>query len=191
MLRRFSAAFAGLALFSTAALASSQYIGQISMYLCDGGEDLCSKGLEFNYTVQTPGAFKEDFVFDVVSGLPNVNANWPLVKSVTTIGSSEYQFDSASVALYGPFVVETSPPSQAPNQFENWALTPYADGYYLQISGNSLVNNLSVQGSLSAFDLGGPIILPEASTWVMLGLGFAGLALAAAVRRSESEEAAP
>jgi hypothetical protein len=41
MIRRLFAASACLVLLHTPTFAASQFIGKVTMYLCDGGEDLC------------------------------------------------------------------------------------------------------------------------------------------------------
>ncbi len=184
MSRSLIAAAAGFALLPTPALADSHYIGAISMYLCDGGEDLCSSGLIFDYVINgLRGPFSADFTFDVVSHFPNIPDNWPLVKSAVTVGSSESDYDHVSVSFRDPdgHAIGMTRPSGSPNEFIQWALTPYATGYDIEVSGVSLVAALRVQGSFSAFDLG-PVVVPEPSTWAMLGLGFAALALAASTR---------
>jgi hypothetical protein len=58
-------------------------------------------------------------------------------------------------------------------------------GLYVEVSGVSNTNNLPLQLSVNAFDLGGPIGTPAPSTWTMMLLGMAGLGFAAR-RRTRS-----
>ncbi len=193
MTRRCLSAVGGLALLATPAVAGTHDIGKVSMYLCDNGLDLCSDGLNFDYNITLgPGPFSEIFLFDVVSPYINVPDNWPLVKTNVFLGYSAADFYGSDVVFYYPTGgVGIALPSPSPNEFINWAVTPYATGYSLEATGYSNVASLSVQGSLSAFDLGPVIpIVPEPSTWAMLGIGFASLALAASSRTASARRGA-
>jgi hypothetical protein len=72
------AAIAGLALVPTSVLAGTQDIGTITMYLCDGSEDVCSNTLYIPNTTESQGQFTEDFTFNFVNTFPAQN-NVPVV----------------------------------------------------------------------------------------------------------------
>jgi hypothetical protein len=79
MIRRLLMAAAGLALLQTQALAGTQHIGVITMFLCDDGLDLCSNTLS-SWPISLPiGPFTEDFVFDFVNNFLDVPDNVPLL----------------------------------------------------------------------------------------------------------------
>ena len=71
MLLRVLIACSALALMQTQALAGSQFLGTIGMYICDGGEDLCSNTLTSSSINLPPGPFTEDLVFDFVNDFPH------------------------------------------------------------------------------------------------------------------------
>jgi hypothetical protein len=78
-------ACAGLALLQTQAFADSQNLGTLTMYLCDGGEDLCSNTLTSTPIILPFGPFTEDFVFDLVNDFPDVPNNFPFVRATATL----------------------------------------------------------------------------------------------------------
>src|SRR5271166_5410614 len=101
MFRRLAPAFAALVLLQTPALAGTEYIGIITMRLCDDGLDLCGNTLNSSLISLPLGPFTEDFVFDIVNGLPYVPDNVPLVKANASLGTSNpADFYSASIMLY-------------------------------------------------------------------------------------------
>ena len=73
MLRRLLMACTGLALLQTQAVAGTQYIGTLTMYVCDSGEDLCSNTLTSSPINLPIGPFTEDFVFDFVNDFPDTS----------------------------------------------------------------------------------------------------------------------
>jgi hypothetical protein len=188
MLRRILAACAGLALLQTQALAGSQYLGTISMYVCDGGLDLCSNTLTSSPTDLPIGPFSENFVFDFVNDFGHVPDDVPLLKATALLETtSQEDFSSASVTLYdhsgAPFGFEIHPfVPNGDNYYAQTASLIYpGTGYYVEVSGVSNTDHLPLQVSVNAFDLG-PIIVPEPSTWTMMLLGAAGLGFAACRR---------
>jgi hypothetical protein len=50
------------------------------MYICDGGEDLCSNTLTSSPINLPPGPFTEDFVFDFVNDFPHYPDDAPCFK---------------------------------------------------------------------------------------------------------------
>jgi PEP-CTERM motif len=186
MLRRSLMACAGLALLQTQAVADTQYIGTVTMYICDGGEDLCSNTLTSSPITLPTGPFTEDFVFDFVNDSPDTPNDVPLLAVKANIeASNPLDFSPGSVKLYDSsgtaFGFEDVP--FVPNDNGYFAQTDSAmypgTGYYVEVTGTSNAPNLSLQISLNAFDLGGPSGLPEPSTWAMMLLGVVGLGLAA------------
>src|SRR5271163_4229850 len=98
MLRRLLMACAGLALLQTQAVAGTQYIGTISMYVCDNGEDLCSNTLTSALIPLPFGPFTEDFVFDFVNHFPHYPDDVPLLQATTLLETTnESDLNSASV----------------------------------------------------------------------------------------------
>jgi hypothetical protein len=185
MFSRLLATCVGLALLQTQAIAGTQYIGQISMYLCDGGEDLCSNTLS-SPTINLPiGPFTEDFVFDFANDFPHVPDDVPLLKATGLLETSnQADFNSTSVMLYNssgvPFGFEIHPFVPDGNNYyaQTASLIYPGAGYYVEVSGVSNKDNLPLEVSVDAFDLG-PVIVPEPSTWAMMLLGMAGLGFAA------------
>jgi hypothetical protein len=185
MLRRLLMACAGFALLQTQAFADTQNLGTLTMYLCDGGEDLCSNTLTSTPIILPFGPFTEDFAFDLVNDFPDVPNNFPLVKAIATLETSvQEDFSSATIMLFNsshepidlntPFV-PNGPAFQAQAETIIYAGT----GLYVEVSGVSNTGSLPLQVSVNAFDLGGPIGTPEPSTWTMMLLGMAGLGFAA------------
>jgi hypothetical protein len=188
MVRRLLAGCAGFALLQTQALAGSQYIWTISMYVCDGGLDLCSNTLTSSPIDLPIGPFTEDFVFDFVNDFGHAPDDVPLLKATALLETaSQEDFSSASVTLYNssgaPFGFEIHPfvPNGDDYDAQTAALIYPGTGYYVEVSGVSNTDHLPLQVSVNAFDLG-PIIVPEPSTWTMMLLGAAGLGFAACRR---------
>jgi PEP-CTERM motif len=188
MAHRLLAACGALVLLQTSVLADTQYIGVVSMYLCDDGLDLCSNTLPSSPVYLSPGYFSETFVFDFVNDFINVPDNVPLLKATASLGaSSTADFNSASVMLYNPggspFGFNTPfVPNGTNYQAQAEDLIHPGAGYYVQVSGISNIDRLPLEVSVSAFDLGSvdpSPAMPEPSTWVMMLLGIAGLGLAA------------
>ena len=88
IIRRLLAASAGLALLHAQALAGTQHIGVITMFLCDDGLDLCSNTLSSSPVFLSTGAFTEDFVFDFVNNFIDVPDNVPLLKGTALLETS-------------------------------------------------------------------------------------------------------
>jgi hypothetical protein len=194
MLRPLLAACAALALLQTQALAGAQYLGTIAMYVCDGGEDLCSNTLTSSPIDLPIGPFTEDFVFDFVNDFRHVPDDVPLLKATALLETSDQgDFSAASVTLHdhsgAPFGFELHPfvPNGSNYYAQNAALIYPGTGYSVEVSGVSNSPRLPLQVSVNAFDLG-PIIVPEPSTWAMMLLGIAGLGFAAR-RRTRSTPA--
>jgi hypothetical protein len=190
MLRRSLMACAGLALLQTQAVAGTQYIGTIAMYVCDSGEDLCSNTLTSSPIDLPNGPFAEDFVFDFVNAFPHYPDDIPLLTATAfleTLNPGDFS-PAASVTLYdssgAPFGLEDHPfvPNGSNFSAQNVGLIYPGAGYYVEVSGVSNSDNLPLQVSVNAFDLG-PIIVPEPSTWAMMLLGLAGLGFAARWRK--------
>ena len=186
MLRRLLMACAGLALLQTQAVAGTQYLGTITMYICDDGEDLCSNTLTSSPVILPNGAFTEDFVFDFVNYSPDTPNDVPLLRATAFLETLDpADFNSATVTLYDstgtPFGFEDHPfiPNGSDYYAQNGALIYPGAGYYVEVSGVSNTDNLPLEVSVNAFDLGGPSGLPEPSTWAMMLLGVAGLGFAA------------
>ena len=101
MLRRLLMACAGLALLQTQAVAGTQYLGTITMYICDDGEDLCSNTLTSSPVILPNGAFTEDFVFDFVNDSPDTPNDVPLLRATAFLETLDpADFNSATVTLY-------------------------------------------------------------------------------------------
>ncbi len=191
MLIRLLMACVGLALLHTQALADSQYLGTISMYLCDGGEDLCSNTLTSSPVNVPLGSFTEDFAFDLVSDFTNYPDDVPDLQAMVTLETdNQADFNPGNVQLYdslgAPFGYAIFP-----FVFSGSGYVARTDGllypglgYYVEVTGVSTVDDLPLQVSIHAFDLGGPIGLPEPSTWAMMLLGLAGLGFVARRRQS-------
>ncbi len=190
MFSRLLMARVGLALLHTQALADSQYLGTITMYLCDGGEDLCGNTLTSSPITLPPGPFTEDFVFDVVNEFMNYPDDLPLLQTsvqIETDGQTDFipgnvQLYDSSGAAFGfeimPFIFNGS----GYNARSGGLIYPGA-GYYVDVTGVSTADALPLEVSINAFDLGGPAGLPEPSTWAMMLLGVAGLGFVAHRRR--------
>lgn len=186
MLRRLLSACAGLALLQTQAIAGTQYMGTLAMYVCDNGEDLCSNTLTSSPVDLPVGPFTEDFIFDFVNDFPHIPDDVPLLKASAFLETlSQGDFSSASVTLHdssgAPFGFEIHPFIPDGSSFSAQAaglISPPGAGYYVEVSGVSNSDSLPLQVSVNAFDLG-PIIVPEPSTWTMMLLGLVGLGLAA------------
>jgi hypothetical protein len=181
MLSRLLMACVGLALLHTQALADSQYLGTVGMYICDGGEDLCSNTLTSSPINLPPGSFTEDFVFDFVNYFPHYPDDIPLLQAAVQLETDNpAHFNSGNVQLYDssgtPFGFEIMPfifNGSGYNARSGDLIYPGV-GYYVEVTGVSTADSLPLQVSIRAFDLG-PIIAPEPSTWAMMLLGFAGL----------------
>jgi hypothetical protein len=189
MLRRSLMACAGLALLQTQAVAGTQYIGTLAVYVCDGGEDLCSNTLTSSPIDLPVGPFTEDFVFDFVNGFPHFPDDVPLLTATAFLETlNPGDFSSASVTLYdpsgAPFGLQNYPfvPNGTNFSTQNIGLIYPGAGYTVEVTGVSNSDNLPVEVSVRAFDLG-PIIVPEPSTWAMMLLGLAGLGFAARWRK--------
>jgi hypothetical protein len=188
MLRRSLMASAGLALLQTQAVAGTQYLGTITMYIC--GENLCSNTLTSSPIVLPTGPFTEDFVFDFVNDSPDTPNDVPSLVVMANIETSNpLDFSPGSVMLYDssgtPFGLEEIPfVYNGAGYFSQIESLMYpGTGYYVEVTGISNTDNLPLQISLNAFDLGGPSGLPEPSTWAMMLLGLAGLGFAARWRK--------
>jgi hypothetical protein len=189
MLIRVLIACSAFALIQTEALANSQFLGKITMYLCDGGEDLCSNTVSSSPVNLPSGPFTEDFVFDLVNNFPDVPNNFPLVRAAVLDTSIAEDFSSATVMLYDPSgdaIGLNTPFGTGGSQSQATAEDNFfsGTGYYVEVTGVSNIDNLPLDVSVNAFDLGGPAGLPEPSTWAMMLLGLAGLGFAARRRRS-------
>jgi hypothetical protein len=190
MLSRLLMACIGLALLHTQAIADSQYLGAITMYLCDGGEDLCGNTL-ISSPINLPlGPFTEDFVFDMVNDFTNYPDDLPLLQTTVQIETdNQADFIPGNVQLYDPYGMQVGYPD-LPFVFtgsgyiarNNDLIYPGA-GYTVEVTGVSTADALPLQVTIKAFDLGGPIGLPEPSTWAMMLLGVAGLGFVARRRR--------
>lgn len=190
MLRGLLMAGAGLALLQTQAVAGTQYIGTVTMYICDGGEDLCSNTLTSSPIFLPNGPFTEDFVFDFVNDSPDTPNDVPLLRVTANIETSNpLDFSPGSVMLYDssgtPFGFEEIPfVYNGSGYFSQIGSAMYpGTGYYVEVTGISNTDDLLLQVSLNAFDLGGPAGTPEPSTWVMMLLGVVGLAFVAHRRK--------
>ena len=186
MLRRSLMACAGLALLQTHSVAGTQYLGTITMYICDEGQDLCSNTLTSSPIVLPTGPFTEDFVFDFVNDSPDTPNDVPSLVVKTNIEpSNPLDFSPGSVMLYdssgSPYGFEDIPfVYNGTGYFSQTVSAQYpGTGYYVEVTGISNTDNLPLEVSLNAFDLGGPVNLPEPSTWAMMLLGLAGLGFAA------------
>jgi hypothetical protein len=189
MLLRALIACSALALMQTQALAGSQFLGTIGMYICDGGEDLCSNTLTSSPINLPPGPFTEDFVFDFVNDFPHYPDDIPLLQANVQLETDNpADFDSGNVQLYDssgmPFGFEILPFifNGSGYNARSGGLIYSGVGYYVEVTGVSSAEALPLQVSISAFDLG-PIIAPEPSTWTMMLLGVAGLGVVARRRR--------
>lgn len=97
-------------------------------------------------------------------------------------------FSSASVTLYdssgAQFGFENYPFGQNGTIYnaQNISAIYPGAGYTVEVTGVSNIDNLPLEVSVRAFDLG-PIIVPEPSTWAMMLLGMAGLGFAAHRRK--------
>src|ERR1700733_13222732 len=101
MLLRALIACSALALMQTHALAGSQFLGKVGMYICDGGEDLCSNTLTSSPINLPPGQFTEDFVCDFVNNFPHYPDDIPLLQaSVQLETDNPADFDSGKAQLY-------------------------------------------------------------------------------------------
>jgi hypothetical protein len=189
MLLRALIACSALALMQTQALAGSQFLGTIGMYICDGGEDLCSNTLTSSPIDLPPGPFTEDFVFDFVNDFPHYPDDIPLLQAgVLLETANQADFNSGNVQLYDsygtPFGFEILPfifNGSGYNARSGGLIYPGV-GYYVEVTGVSTADALPLQVSISAFDLG-PVIAPEPSTWAMLLVGVVGLGFVARWRR--------
>jgi PEP-CTERM motif len=189
MLRRFLVACVGLALLHAQARAGIQYVGTIDMYICDGGEDLCSNILTSSPINLPIGPFTEDFVFDFVNDFPHDPDDAPFLQAAVLLETdNQADFNSGNVQLYDssgmPFGIEILPftfNGSGYNARSGGLIYPGV-GYYVEATGVSTADALPLQVSISAFDLG-PIIAPEPSTWTMMLLGVAGLGFGARRRR--------
>jgi PEP-CTERM motif len=190
MLRHLFAVSVGLALLQTQAFADPQYLGTITMYICDDGEDLCSNTLTSSQTFLPPGPFVEDFLFDFLNDSPPTPNDVPLLQVKANIEPSDSMdlipgnvmlYDSSGMPLGFediPFVYDGI------GYFAQTESLMYpGTGYYVEVTGISNTANLPLQISLNAFDLGGPSGLPEPSTWAMMLLGMTGLGFAARRRK--------
>jgi hypothetical protein len=91
-------ACSALALMQTQALAGSQLLGTIGMYICDGGEDLCSNTLTSLPINLPPGPFTEDFVFDYVNYFPRYPDDVPLLQAAVLLETdNQADFNSGNV----------------------------------------------------------------------------------------------
>jgi hypothetical protein len=123
MLRRSLMACAGLALLQTQAVADTQYLGTITMYLCDHGEDLCSNTLTSAPTILPNGPFTEDFVFDFVNDFSAIPDDTPsLVVKTNLEPSNPLDFSPGSVMLYDS--------SGTPYGFEDIPFVYNGTGYF-------------------------------------------------------------
>lgn len=150
------------------------------MYSCDGGLDLCSNTLSSSLINLPEGPFSEEFVFDFVNTLPDVPDNVPLARAIAFLEtSSGADFSSTSVMLYNSFDLPIGfntpfAPNGTNYQARAEDLILPGTGYYVQVDGIGNVDNLPLQVSVSAFDLG-PVVVPESSTWAMMLAGFGAL----------------
>jgi PEP-CTERM motif len=189
MLLRLSIVCSAFALLHTQALADSQYLGTIAMYVCDGGEDLCSNTLTSAPINLTPGPFTEDFVFDFVNNFPHYPDDVPGLQAKALLATdNSADLNSGKLQLYDssgkPFGFEIMPFifNGSGYSARSGDLIYPGVGYYAEVTGVSSADALPLQVSISAFDLG-PIIAPEPSTWAMMLLGAAGLGFMARRRR--------
>jgi hypothetical protein len=190
MLRHIIVACVGLALYPTQAFADPQYLGTITMYICDDGEDLCSNTLTSAQVLLPPGPFVEDFIFDFVNDSPPTPNDVPALQVKANIEPSDsMDFTPGSVVLYDSSGTQLGFP-EFPFVYNGNGYFAQTDslmypgtGYYVEVTGISNAANLPLQISLNAFDLGGPSGLPEPSTWAMMLLGMAGLGFAARRRK--------
>jgi hypothetical protein len=189
MLLRALIACSALALLQTQSLAGSQFLGTIGMYICDGGEDLCSNTLTSSPINLPPGPFTEDFVFDFVNDFPHYPDDIPLLQAAVQLETdNSADLNSGKVQLYDssgtPFGFEILPFifNGSGYNARSGGLNYPGVGYYVEVTGVSSADALPLQVSISAFDLG-PIIAPEPSTWTMMLLGVAGLGVVARRRR--------
>jgi hypothetical protein len=181
MLSRLLMACVGLALLHTQARADSKYLGTVGMYICDGGDDLCSNTLTSSPINLPPGSFTDDFVFDFVNDFPHYPDDIPLLQAAVQLETDNAaDLNSGNVQLYDssgtPFGFEIMPfifNGSGYNARSGGLIYPGV-GYYVEVTGVSTADSLPLQVSIRAFDLG-PIIAPEPSTWAMMLLGFAGL----------------
>jgi hypothetical protein len=189
MLLRVLIACSALALMQTQALAGSQFLGTVTMYLCGGGEDLCSNTLSSSPVNLPSGPFTEDFVFDLVNDFPDVPNNFPLVRATASLETSiQEEFSAATLMLFDPSgepIGFNTPFFPSDSHFQALAEDVFysGSGYYVEVTGISNIDDLALEVSVNAFDLGGPAGLPEPSTWAMMLLGVAGLGFAARRRR--------
>jgi len=193
MLHRLLMACGALALLHTQALADSRYLGTINMYLCDGGEDLCSNTLTSAPINLPPGPFTEDFVFDFANDFHDYPDDVPLLQaSVLFETFSQADFNAPNIQLYNssgtPFGFEIQPFVLGGSVYSarTGGLIYPGAGYYVEVTGVSNIGGLPLQVSVNAFDLGGPGGLPEPSTWAMMLIGVAGLGFAARRRRTSA-----
>jgi PEP-CTERM motif len=192
VIRRLLAASASLALLQAQALAGTEHIGVITMFLCDDGLDLCSNTLSSSLISSPIGPFTEDFVFDFVDNFIDVPDNVPLLKGTAFLETSNpTDFSSASVMLYDYLGVQfgfSTPFAPHGSNYQAQAddLILPGTGYYVEVKGVSNANGLPLEVSVSAFDLGPvvPVLMPEPSTWAMMLLGGTGLGFAACRRTS-------
>ena len=160
MIGRLWTAAAGFALLQIPALADTQHLGTITMYLCDSGLDLCSNTLSSSPINLPEGPFSEQFVFDFVNTFPNVPDNVPLARAIALLQtSSGADFSSTSVMLYNSFDLPIGfntpfAPNGTNYQARAEDLILPGTGYYVQVDGIANVDNLPLQVSVSAFDLG-------------------------------------
>jgi hypothetical protein len=191
MLSRLLITCVGLALLHTQALADSQYLGAIIMYLCDGGEDLCGNTLVSSSINLPSGPFTEDLVFDMVNEFMNYPDDLPALQTTVQIETDNpADFIPGNVQLYNPYGTQVGYP-ELPFVFigsgyiarNNDLIYPGA-GYTVEVTGVSTADALPLQVTIKAFDLGGPSGLPEPSTWALMLLGVAGLGFVARRRKS-------
>jgi hypothetical protein len=189
MLLRLLIALSAFALLHTQALADSQYLGTLGMYLCDGGEDLCSNTLTSSPINSPAGPFTEDFIFDFVNDFPHYPDDIPGFHAFVRVETNnEADFSPGNVQLYNasgtsfgfesiPFIFSGS----GYNAQNEGAIYPGV-GDYIEVTGVSTADALPLQVSISASDLG-PVIAPEPSTWAMMLVGVVGIGFVARRRR--------
>jgi hypothetical protein len=116
----------------------------ITMFLCDGGLDLCSNTLSSSLISLPIGPFTEDFVFDFVNNFIDVPDNVPLLKGTAFLETSNpTDFSSASVMLYDSLGVQfgfSTPFAPHGSNYQAQAddLILPGTGYYVEVKGVSV-----------------------------------------------------